>query len=177
MAIGINSVNPNIFAKPVETVSGNELTQAVKDIFSASSTSAVPTFSGITINKSAPVEVSLYGTNASSNTNAIKLAATNTAGYELEFSGQTLASINALNAKAAANLVNNVASLRNGMIHINSEQPDFTVLKNIHNLSDAPHVFETADLSKDRKGSGPFRYVQKNDGNKSEKTGGLNFVA
>ena len=176
MALGINGINQNIFtAQPAETVSGAELSKVAQEIFSTKTTSASnSSFNGLNFGKS--LDVSLYGATASNNTNAIKLAATNNAGYDLQLSQKTLSAVNALNSKAAGDLVNNVAQLRNGMIHLNTEQPDFSSFKNVSALSNPAQVLESMNLSKDRKGSSPF-YVPRDTKNKAEKEEGLNLVA
>ena len=173
MALGINSVNTNIFAQPATTVSGQELSKVAQEILSAKP--VVPSINRTNQNVS-KVDVSLYGMNASSNINAIKNAATNTAGFELNLSNQTLNSLSALNAKAAANLVNDVSNLRKGYIHIHSEQTDLSSLKEIYPFSNPPQVFETNNLSKDRRGSSPFKFVPLQE-EKSEKTEGLSLIA
>ncbi len=182
MALGINGVNQNnIFAaKPAETVTGAELSKTVQEILSAKTSSVSfksSSSNNINFGRSS-VDVSLYGTNASSDTNAVKLAATNKAGYEINLNQTTLSAVNALNASAANNAINNVAQLRNGLIHINAEKPDFSVLKNTFALNNSTQVFESMNLSKDRKGSSPF-YVPRQTKNDSEveKTEGLNLVA
>ena len=173
MALSINSVSQNVFAQPVETISGQELSKVAQDILSAKPIAS--SFSrGI---QGANVDVSLYGMNASSNTNAIRLAATNTSGYDLNFSSNALNSINALNAKAVANLFNDVSNLRKGLIHIHSEQADTSSLKEAHPFSNPPQVFETSNLPKDRRGSGPFYYVPPQEEAKSERTEGLSLMA
>lgn len=173
MALGINGINSaNIFAKPAETVSGTELSQAVKDILSAKP--GGPSFNGI--NKGSQIDVSLYGTNASNNADAVKLAATNTAGFELNLSNKALASLNALKANAAGNMINNTASQRKGMIHIQSGQTDLKELKEAQPFLNAPSVFEPSNLPKDRRGSGPFMYISQED-ETSEKADGLSFTA
>jgi hypothetical protein len=175
MAIGINALNQNIFARPVEsTVSGSELTKVAVDILSAKTSSITSALSGTSFGSK--VDVSLYGTNATSNTEAVKLAATNTSGYELNLSQKALSAVNALNAKAATDVVNNIAQYRNGLIHVNAEKPEFTGLKNTFALQNSPSVFETMDLSKDRRGPGPF-YVPRDTKEKVEKEEGLNLIA
>lgn len=177
MALGINTINQNIFAKPAETVSGAELSKVAQEIISAktSSVSSTPSILSV-LNSGRTVDVSLFGATASSNTNAVKLAATNTAGYDLQLSQKTLSAVNALNSKAASDSVNNIAQFRNGMIHINAEQPDFTSLKHLSALANPTQVLESMNLSKDRKGSSPF-YVPRDTKNKVEKEEGLNLVA
>jgi len=177
MALGINGINQNIFAaKPAETVSGAELSKVAQEIFSARTSSPVNTssFSGLNLGRS--LDVSLFGSNASNDTNAIKLAATNKAGYELQLSDKTLSAVSALNSKAATDSVNNIAQLRNGMIHVNAEQPDFSGLKNVSALNNPSQVLESMNLSKDRKGSSPF-YVPRDTKNNDKKEEGLNLVA
>lgn len=179
MALGINGINQNIFAaKPAETISGTELSKVAQEIFSAkaSSISSTPSsLSGLNFGRNS-VDVSLFGRTASNDTNAIKLAATNNAGYDLTISQKALSAVNALNAKAVTTAVNNIAQLRNGIVHINAEQPDFTTLKNTFVLNNPTQVFESMNLSKDRKGSSPF-YVPRDTKNKVEKEEGLNLVA
>jgi hypothetical protein len=173
-ALGINSINQNIFAKPAEIVSGSELSKVAQEILSAKSPSQV------SFNKLNPVktlDISLFGSNASNDTNSIKLAATNTAGYDLQLSQKALSAVNALNSKAANDAVYNIAQLRNGVVHINAEQPNFAETKNTFALPDFTQVFESMNLSKDRKGSSPFYVPQKNTQNKVEKQEGLNLVA
>ena len=177
MALGINTINQNIFAKPAETISGAELSKVAQEILStkASTISSTPSiFSGLNLGRN--LDVSLFGSNASSDTNAVKLAATNTAGYDLQLSQKTLSAVNALNSKAASDVVNNIAQFRNGIVHINAEQPDFTGLKNLSALNNPAKVLESMNLSKDRKGSSPF-YVPRDTKNKVEKEEGLNLVA
>lgn len=178
MALGVSNINQNIFAaKPAETVSGAELSKVAQEIFSAksSSISSSPSiFSGFNTGRN--LDVSLFGSTASSDSNAIKLAATNNAGYDLQLSQKTLSALNALNSKAASDAVNNIAQFRNGMIHVNAEQPDFSGLKNISALNNPAQVLESMNLSKDRKGSSPF-YVPRDTKNKVEKEEGLNLVA
>ena len=168
MALGINTINQNIFAKPAETISGAELSKVAQEILStkASTISSTPSiFSGLNLGRN--LDVSLFGSNASSDTNAVKLAATNTAGYDLQLSQKTLSAVNALNSKAASDSVNNIAQFRNGIVHINAEQPDFTGLKNLSALNNPAKVLESMNLSKDRKGSSPF-YVPRDTKNKVE---------
>ena len=177
MALGINTINQNIFAKPAETISGAELSKVAQEILSTktSTISSNPSiFSGLNLGRN--LDVSLFGSTASSDTNAVKLAATNTAGYDLQLSPKTLSAVNALNSKAASDSVNNIAQFRNGMIHINAEQADFTGLKNLSALANPTQVLESMNLSKDRKGSSPF-YVPRDTKNKVEKEEGLNLVA
>lgn len=126
MALGINTINQNIFAKPAETISGAELSKVAQEILSAKtslpSISSTPSiFSGL--NSGRNLDVSLFGSTATNDSNAIKLAATNNAGYDLQLSQKTLSAVNALNSKAASDVVNNMAQFRNGLIHINAEQP------------------------------------------------------
>ena len=178
MALGINGINQNIFAKPAETISGAELSKVAQELLSSkaslSSISSPSPFSGINFGKG--VDVSLFGSTASNDTNAIKLAATNNAGYDLQLSQKTLSAINALNSKAASDIVNNISQFRNGMIHINAEQPNLSGLKNTFAVSNPAEVFGTMNLAKDRKGSSPF-YVPRNTNNKVEKEEGLNLIA
>lgn len=173
MALGINSINnANIFAKSAETVSGAELSKTARELFFANSDT--PSLRGI--NNGAKLDVSLYGTNASNNTDAVKLAATNTAGFELNLSNKAVASLNALKANAAGNMINNTASQRKGMIHIHSEQTELKELKEAQPFLNAPSVFEPSNLPKDRRGSGPFMYIPQQD-ETSEKAEGLSFIA
>lgn len=179
MALGINGSNMNIFARQPETVSGAELSKVAQEILSArpalsSISSSNSPLSILNLGKS--VDVSLFGSNASNDTNAIKLAATNNAGFELNLSQKTLSAISALNAKAATDTVNNLSQFRNGLIHINAEQADLTAKKSIFSLSNPPEVFQTMNLSKDRKGSNSF-YVPRDTKKKVEKEEGLNLIA
>lgn len=174
MSVGFNTITPNIFAKPAETVSGSELSKVAMDILNAKIPSSP--LSGATFGNR--VDVSLYGTNASSDSTAIKLAATNTSAYDITLSQQAMSAVSALNAKAATDVVNNIAQFRNGMIHVNVEKPEFTGLKNAFALQNSPQVFETLDLSKDRKGSSPF-YVPRDTKKKVDEVEkeGLNLIA
>ena len=179
MALGINTINQNIFAKPAETVSGAELSKVAQEILSAktslsSISSSNSSFSGLNLGRN--LDVSLFGSTASNDTNAIKLAATNNAGYDLQLSQKTLSAVNALNSKAASDLVNNITQFRNGLIHINAEQPDFSGLKNISALNNPTKTLESMNLSKDKKGSSPF-YAPRNTKHKVEAKEGLNLVA
>jgi len=175
MALGINSINQNIFAKPAETVSGAELSKVTQELLSAkTSLPSISSFSGL--NSGKKFDVSLFGSTASNDTNAIKLAATNNAGYDLQLSQKTLSAVSALNSKAANDSVNNIAQLRNGLIHINTEQPGSTGIKAPSALSNPSQILESMNLSKDRKGSSPF-YVPRDTKNKTEKEDGLNLVA
>jgi len=181
MALGINGINQNIFVKPQETISGEELTRVTKELFSkTSSLVSSSSSSQSSIGLRSGVDVSLYGFSASSDTNAIKSVATNRAGLDVELSQKTLSALSSLNARAANDALYNISQLRNGMIHINNiEQPDFTGLKNTFALSNKPEVFETMNLSKDRKGSSPFYVPQdaKKDSKNIEKTESVNFLA
>lgn len=175
MALGINSINQNIFAKPAETISGAELSKVTQELLSTkTSLSSISSFSGL--NSGRNLDVSLFGSTASNDTNAIKLAATNNAGYDLQLSQQALSAVSVLNSKAASDAVNNIAQFRNGLIHINAEQPDFTGTKAPSALTNPSQVLESMNLSKDRKGSSPF-YVPRDTKNKAEKEEGLNLVA
>ncbi len=176
MALGINGVNPNIFAAPAETVSGTELAKVAGEIFSATKAISQPAVAFNTRTFNAGLDVSLFGTNASRDTGAIKLAATNNAGLDISLSNNALLAINSLNAKAASDVVNNIAQFRNGLIHVNAEKPDFINLNNTSIPSNRPEVFESMNLSKDRKGSSPF-YVPQRTNNKVEKKEGLNLIA
>ncbi len=103
MALGINGINQNIFAQSAGTVTGAELSKVAQDILSAkatvSSISSTPaSFSGLNFGRNS--DVSLFGSTASNDSNAIKLAATNKSGYDLELSQKTLAAVSALNSKA-----------------------------------------------------------------------------
>lgn len=180
MALGVNGLNQNIFAKPAETISGMELSKVAQELLSARMSSPLissptPSFNGINFGKS--VDVSLFGSSASNDTNAIKFAATNNAGFELNLSQKTLEAVSSLNAKAANQAVNNIHQFRNGMIHINAEQPNFSGLKNAFIPSNPPEVFETMNLSKDRKGSSPFYIPNQKSKQKAEKEEGLNLIA
>jgi len=177
MALGVNGLNQNIFVtKSSGTVSGSELSKVTQEILSSRNTSSSQATSFTGFNTGRTLDVSLYGFNASNDTNAIKLAATNTSGYDLQMSDKTLSALNSLNSKAAADMLNNVAQLRNGLIHVNNEKPDVAALKTAAPLSNQTQVFESADLSKDRKGSSPF-YVPRNTKSEAKKEEGLNLVA
>lgn len=173
---GINNVNTNIFATPADLVTGNELTQVANKIFGSVNTVTPSPFSFNTGISGTGLDVSLYGTNASSDVNAIKLAATNTASLDVSLSNNALSAINSLNAKAMSNLVNNIAQFRNGIVHVNNEKADFSGLNNISQISGKPEIFEAMNLSKDRKGSNAF-YVPRNINQQDEKEDGLNILA
>jgi len=177
MSLGVNGINQNIFSAPAAIVSGTELTKAAQNILSSTSSMSAATSSLLSgVNFGSSVDVSLYGFNESTNTNAVKLAATNTAGYDLSLSNQALSAINSLNAKAASDIVNNIAQFRNGLIHIDKGQTDFSGLKKASAPPTSTEVFQSMNLGKDRQGSGPF-YVPQNNGKKAEKKDGLDLVA
>jgi len=177
MALGVNGLNQNVFVtKSSGTVTGSELSKVAQEILSSRSTSSAQSTSFSGFNTGRTLDVSLYGSNASNDTNAIKLAATNKSGYDLQISDKTLSALNSLNSRAAANMMNDVAQLRNGLIHVNNERPDVAALKTSAPLSTQTQVFESADLSKDRKGSSPF-YVPRNTKTEAQKEEGLNLVA
>lgn len=175
MALGVNGVSQNIFAKPADVVSGTELSQVAQSILSTKTSSAIFSSSNV-LNFGKSLDVSLYGANASSNVNSVIMAATNTAGYELSLSQKALSAVSALNAKAANDTVSNIAQFRNGMIHVDNQKPDFTNTKNIFAVADKAQVFEAMNLSKDRKGPSPF-YVPRDTKKKIEKEEGLNLIA
>lgn len=176
MALGVNGINTNLFTAPTGTVSGEELTKVAGEIFSATKTLSQPSFSLNSRGFGAAVDVSLYGTNASNNINAIKLAAANNAGLNVSLSNTALSAINSLNAKAASDVVNNIAQFKNGLIHVNNEKPDFSSQDNAFISPVRPEIFESMNLGKDRHGSGPF-YMPQRTGRKPEKEQGLNLLA
>ena len=176
MALGINGINTNIFAAQAGTVSGEELTKVAGEILSSpKALSFTPSsFNSGILNTG--LDVSLFGTNASRDANAIKLAATNNAAMDVSLSNKALSAISSLNAKAASTEISNFAQFRNGLIHINAEKPDFTGLNDTFAPSSKPQIFESMNLSKDRKGSSPF-YIPQTSKKDAKKTEGINVLA
>ena len=164
MALGINGINTNIFAAQAGTVSGEELTKVAGEILSSpKALSFTPSsFNSGILNTG--LDVSLFGTNASRDANAIKLAATNNAAMDVSLSNKALSAIS------------NFAQFRNGLIHINAEKPDFTGLNDTFAPSSKPQIFESMNLSKDRKGSSPF-YIPQTSKKDAKKTEGINVLA
>jgi len=176
MALGVNGINSNLFAAQAGTVSGTELAKVTGEIFSAtkSISQQAASFNPRIFNTS--VDVSLYGLNASRDTDAIKLAAANTAGLNVSLSNNALSAISTLNAKAANVFLNDVSRLRDGLINVSNEKFEKAGLNSAFASSSRTEVAESMNLSKDRKGSGSF-YVPQRSGRNTQKQEGINIIA
>ncbi|HSA06987.1 MAG TPA: hypothetical protein P5556_07385 [Candidatus Gastranaerophilales bacterium] len=166
----------NIFnSKTSGIVNENELTNVAKQILLAApgkiSSSQV---SYTRPNLSTNIDVKFF--EAGYDINAVKQAATNRTGYDVVLSTETLNSINLLKAHAAQNQALNIAKAVDGKIHINSEKPENADFKSLFMPGEPKNVeiFESSNLSKDRKGPGAFYIPLKGD--KEEKKEGLNLV-
>lgn len=163
----------NVFASPNNgIVTESELTRVAKEILTAepAKTSLTLTRSGNLNN----VDVKFF--DAGYDVTAVKQAATNRTGFNVNLSQDTLNSINVLKAQAAQNQAMNLTRAVDGKIHINSERPDASELKAkfiSFNNTDF-EVFQAASTDKDRRGPGGF-YLPFKD-NEDEREEGLNMV-
>ncbi len=152
-------------------VSENELNKVAKEILTSAArktNSAQSRFSG---NNNA--EVKFF--DAGYDINAVKQAAANRTGLNVNLSQQALASINALKAHSAQAQAMNLSRTVDGKIHVNSERPDGSELKEMYATGSKTglEVFDTASTDKDRKGPGGFYLpFQQN----SEEEDGLNML-
>lgn len=162
MSLTLSGLNNNYNSNTNSLVSGIELEQISKGILSAAPVVTPANLdqdlSKINLNifKNPEAALKVFGNEANANTQVIKQIATNRAGFDVNLSENALTAIESLNARAARAQAFDMANRISGKIHVSVEAPDFTNTKNVFSLNNAPQLFETGNLSKDRKGSNPF---------------------
>jgi len=166
----------NVFAtKTTGIVEDSELTNVAKQILSAAPAKINLGQTSFTRSNSVNnLDVKLYA--AGYDVNAVKQAATNQTGFEVNLSQNALSAINSLKAQAAQLQSANLSKAVDGKIHINSEKPDTAALKptTMFNSSTDVEVFQSTNTNKDRKGPGGFYMpLEKNEEQKEE---GLNLI-
>ena len=180
MALNVNTnlgitKQTNVFApKTAGIVEDSELTNVAKQILSA--TPKRVNFGQASFSRSNSVnnlDVKLYA--AGYDVNAVKQAATNQTGYNVNLSQNALSAINSLKAQAAQLQSANLTKLVDGKIHINSEKTGTAALKpsSMFNNSTNVEVFQSANTNKDRKGPGGFYMPLEKEEQKEE---GLNLI-
>lgn len=155
-------------------VGESELMKTAKAILSGSTGVAGVNSSNTYINRAVSnVDVKLY--DAGFNPEAVRQAATNRTGYDVNLSFNAIESINALKAQAAKMQIQNLSGIVDGKIHINAERPETASLKDAFSSNtNFLEVFNSSNTNKDRKGPGGFYIpLQKGENDKEE---GLNIV-
>ncbi|OGI22982.1 MAG: hypothetical protein A2287_02085 [Candidatus Melainabacteria bacterium RIFOXYA12_FULL_32_12] len=181
LTIGGLSSN-NVFSKAV--ISGVELEQISNEILNSAPISKSAQFTEQNLPKlnfnvlnGQETGLKIFGTEAS-NSQVIKQVAVNRAAYDVNLSESALSAIESLKAKAANLQALDLSNKVNGKIHVPAEAPNFTDVKSIFAVNNAPQLFAADNLGKDRKGSNPFSLI-KTSGKKvnKENKDGLNIFA
>lgn len=169
------SKQASLFASPNNgIVSDSELTNVAKQILSATPAKVnLPQGNYLGSRNINNVDVKFY--EAGYDINAVKQAATNRTGFDVNLSQNALNSINALKAQAAQIQAMNLTKAVDGKIHVNAEKPDSADLKStMSNFNTNVEVFQAANADKDKKGPGGFYLPQENS--EEEKEEGLNLI-
>ncbi len=145
-------------------VSGQELAKVSSELFQVAgqqqSTKVVDSekvFPQINFNKvqKADQGINLFAANAQT----VKQIAVNKSAFDVQLSNSALANIKALNAQAAQAQFSGVAKSVEGKLHIPTEAAQKTEQPQVFALNNAPELFNTANLGKDKKGSTPFAFT------------------
>ncbi len=165
----------NIYApKTAGVVSDAELTNVAKDIL-ATAPGRTNSNHSISNNYRANVNPEVKFFQAGYDINAVRQAATNQTGFNVNLSQNAINAINVLNSQAAQ--AHNTARAVDGKIHINSEKVDASESKNLFagSANTDVEVFNSTKLTKDRRGPGGF-YIPQEENNEEQEKKGLNLV-
>lgn len=178
MGLTVGNLNSaNFFARADELISGSELSQVSKEILSAipsaESAQTSQNLPEINLSKFQTVDNGLKVSDL--NAQVVKQIATAQAGYDINLSQQALSAIETLKAQAAKLQVANLPSKMDGKIYIPSEVADLIDVKEVFTPNSPTQLFETASLTKDKRGFGSLfaGYTRKNPNQKQE---GLNLI-
>ncbi|MFH0702640.1 MAG: hypothetical protein V2B14_03775 [bacterium] len=160
MSDNINFKNVNLFTNGL--ISGKELEQVSREIFTAAPTSTESSsnirlnqdFSKINldrINKNNGLKV--VGTESNLDIQTVRQIASNKAGLDIKLSEQTVLALEALKIQAAKTQIANFPQKMDGKIHIPSEVVNPSEIKSIFSSSNKIQVFVADSLDKDKKGA------------------------